>query len=475
MGNLNLPVEERLTCPMLCCRQRLKDPLDFLLHVQICVGSDDGRYWCPYHRAQESFLISSDQKPSSKLSRKIIKKLKKLGYLEPDQEPRRPSIGPPIPGLLPSISVEFDGQFVQETNAVPTSSMECTTSCWPISEDPNSELGHNHLPSPLDWYLEQYPPASSDDSLYLPHSQEDLGYDDTSSTLDLDLLPKNQLEGFGLEFDSRKQNFGDVSGEEEPLHDIYESYDADRPKMKFKLSEESESSRMLVQDTANDTKVNNSKRDDNGIHHGAEKPKIEGRQAFIEDMCQVSAVFHDQAVRNLKKVPTDLQSWISLSFPASSKSLLRQALSALRRIFRGNGPCSYVDLHSIIHLACVSAIIWREHPPSQVLEVVSAEADRWGSIIKSEHERQTFKTVSQQVWQSEPAGNGSSQYLDSVAQSKSPLLMEFGRSTSFNQRHGNSLRVPDKPESFKQSWTIQTCERFLDCMEMLFRSTNIML
>ena len=463
VGNSTFPLDERLTCPLLNCRQRLENLEEALSHIQLCIDSEENRYWCPRHRVQESI---SARKLSDAMPSKIMRKLKRIGYLEPDKKPK---LEPSEHESLPSIRVELDGQPVQEVDPTLPSLVGYTPD-YLTSEHHISGFSYTHLISPLERSSEWLFPISSyeaSDQEYVPGERDD---DFSSFLMQLDELPGSEYGGFDIQPNSRETQPNDDSGEEEGLRDGYGNNGANRDPTIAIPSDRFERDHVLAGEMSKGAQTCESWHDCDGSrfstrHHGAKS-----RRAFLDDICEISDIFHDQAVRLLKKGAQfdNTQSRLSSSFPSTSESLLRQALLALRHVFRGHLPSTPVDLYSIIHLACTSAIIWKEYPPSQVFGFGSSEAVRWSSIIQSEHERDVFKKFSRNMWRLEWVSDDLTSGLSPTVQPKHQLLKNFGRSSSTTDDLGINLEAPNNLESFKQSWTVQMCERFLDCTNSCF-------
>lgn len=481
-----------------------------MAHVPNCGKLEDGEYWCSKHQLPEHFLERAHQSKRSRFKRKALKLVRMIAATPARNSSKEKgrSTGYPAKIIQPCYELDDDSGLLE----IGSSSV---ASCPPHSTDGEAvyQLEGREVIST------QFP-TSITKGLEVTTSQDTTGFTELKGScaeLDggipmpdsIDFSPINDFDLFSfdmLEADPRPQSVRSIYPDwlvspllapvNVDMDDVlvnpcfYSDCEADMAEVDAldPFDDGSMNSLMLSQDQAEpfriqprDLTINWPKfqsphcstdglettRDDLGFDKEA--------SSSIGDLAIISAILHKQVSIKFCQRPAPFSVGTFQSIVLDEKTILQKGVEVLLRIDKGGLPRSAMELHAVLHCACVSAIITNEYSTGEIFEKISSSIVDCSQTIQSEEERCLFVEASEWIWGANSSGDYPQQYASDSAgrgahgsvkqSSKFPLGVNprtHHHNRTFCNCSSSVLTADTMQQTLRESWPVRMCWPFLE-------------
>ncbi|MCJ1400188.1 hypothetical protein MMC11_003392 [Xylographa trunciseda] len=186
--------------------------------------------------------------------------------------------------------------------------------------------------------------------------------------------------------------------------------------------------------------------------------------SLADDLVIISGILYKQIAIKLAQMPRCLSLFRS-TLP-SEKDILGDGLKVLRNVIEGVGINSAMELHTLLHLACVSSIMTNEYNTGEIFDRISASIVTCSHVLQSHYERSFFTLASEWIWGTSRGQENQTHNVNCSISNDHNSCIQQPPGASGNQSLPTLFSsVFTKISSLQHSWVVQICKQLLATFE----------
>ncbi|MCJ1385018.1 hypothetical protein MMC17_008136 [Xylographa soralifera] len=522
--NEKIPPKERLTCPFLWCRKQCKGTEALLSHVVKCNYLDTGQYWCPLCQKAELFsepllqhsskpiLRSENLKKSSNVTRKyLVRKAMRLvrkiampipprtcanklssngntGYIPPAK-----LVPAELKDTAPVIHHDFNIPELPD-NSYAIGCRQSVSNCVDLEGQIDSNLTRPQLAgesrnirlhgqfnaTEIDVCHSDAGGAGDSSGPFISNNATEIladvethcmSWDPASCDLNTDMIIlESTMDTFMSEFIS--PSFTSFSSPYELLPPYTEPVDLNTimpPDCKLDTPTTMCQNEKVAMD-GTDMYLSSNIQETSPVQasfetrqDGASKDRSvanRNTKSLFHDLVIIFGILYKQISVMLAQMPSSLS--VFQSTLPREKNIIEAGLQVLRNVLEGVSINSAMELHTMLHLACVSAIMTNEYNTGEIFDRISTSIVACGHALQSHNERSLFVLASGWIWGTKEGQDNQTHNINrSISSDHNSCVQQppgaFGRQTLPIPPFTAAKIFP----SLQQSWVVQMCKQLL--------------